>query len=140
MIIAIFETALYWQDVNAIYNLNAEINANVALIDNTGTVAGAAAEAGRCKAFNEIIDTGKFNFEGRVKSILPDNLTYTTVILDGDVSKSPFAIYQYQAGSVTVGGVTKPRISLWVDCRSPFERGCNPTSRPCLSGLGQRAR
>ena len=34
--LVIFEVGLFWQDVNAIYNLNAEINANLALINPGG--------------------------------------------------------------------------------------------------------
>ena len=49
-----------------------------------------------------------------------NNPSYDKTILDG---KEPFALYQYYANTITAGGVTKPQISLWVDCRNPFENG-----------------
>lgn len=109
--LVIFEVALFWQDVNAIYNLNAEINANVALIDpknmNIGDTCAAATKA------IEIL-------RKKDSMISMSESLYDTEILDGS---EPFAYYKYSANPITVGGTTKPQIALWVDCRNPFEDG-----------------
>lgn len=114
--LTIFEVALFWQDVNAIYNLNAEINANVALVDNSGVNLGDT-----CKAATEALNI----LEKRDSAISLTKTTYYKAILDGP---EPFALYKYSSGT-TIGSVLdeegnpKPQIALWVDCRNPFENG-----------------
>ena len=51
MTLVIFEVALFWQDVNSVYNLNQEINANVALVDNSNLNLGDS-----CPAANKALD------------------------------------------------------------------------------------
>lgn len=109
--LVIFEVALFWQDVNAIYNLNAEINANVALIDPAGMNIG-----NTCAAATKALDI----LQKRSSMISLNTPTYTKTIKYGS---EPFALYEYTASNITVGGVTKPQITMWVDCRSPFEEG-----------------
>lgn len=109
--LVIFEVALFWQDVNAIYNLNAEINANVALLDYSNMTLGST-----CTAATK----AKEILEKKGSAISLTSPTYNLEILDG---QEPFALYKYKANNITVGGVTKPQISLWVDCRNPFEDG-----------------
>ena len=111
MTLCIFEAALYWQDVNAIYNLNAEINANTALADTKNMIDGAECTAAA---------TALAFFEKRDSMISINNPTYSKTITDG---VEPFAMYRFTSPDITMGAVTKPQISLWVDCRSPFEKG-----------------
>lgn len=110
--LAIFEVAFFWQDVNAVYNLNAEINANLALIDPQGMSLG-----DRCVAANRAFDILK----KRDSMISLSSETYNTdpTIVDGD---EPFSLYEYTSTN-TVTGTGKPQIALWVDCRNPFEDG-----------------
>lgn len=119
MTLVIFEVALFWQDVNAIYNLNAEINANVALIDNSGMVLGdrctaAKTAIGILKSKSSMISLVNSSYNDMAPANDPD------LIVDGS---EPFALYKYYSNKITVGGVTKPQITLWVDCRDPFENG-----------------
>lgn len=107
--LVIFEVGLFWQDVNAIYNLNAEINANLALINPGGLNIGDTCPAAT-RALNIL--------EQRDSMISLSNQTYDTNIING---KEPFALYEFTAGSVK--NQTKPQIALWVDCRDPFEDG-----------------
>jgi hypothetical protein len=107
----IFEVALFWQDVNAIYNLNAEINANVALIEPAGMPLGST-----CSAATKALDI----LERKDSMISMNNPIYSKTTLDG---QEPFALYKYSANMITVGGNVKPQITLWVDCRNPFENG-----------------
>lgn len=109
--VVIFEVALFWQEVNAIYNLNAEINANVALQDESGLTLGDV-----CPAATKALDI----LEKRSPMISLTNQVYTKTIMDGS---EPFALYKYWANNITVGGVSKPQITMWVDCRNPFEDG-----------------
>ncbi|MDD3435851.1 MAG: hypothetical protein PHC64_01725 [Candidatus Gastranaerophilales bacterium] len=109
--LVMFETALFWQDVNSIYDLNAEINANVALSDNSNMALNST-----CTSATEALDI----LEKKDAMISMNNPAYTKTILDGS---EPFALYKYEANTITVGGVTKPQIALWVDCRNPFENG-----------------
>lgn len=109
--LVIFEVALFWQDVNAIYNLNTEINANIALKDNSNLNIGDT-----CTSAASALGI----LEKRDTMISFTNPTYTKNIMDGT---EPFALYQYWANNITVGSETKPQISLWVDCRNPFEEG-----------------
>lgn len=112
--LTIFEIALFWQDVNSIYNLNAEINANVALIDpanppmNIGDTCTAATAA-----------VNLLQKKGSMISL--SDTTYDKTIIDG---KEPFALYKYNStNTVNTDGNTTPQITLWVDCRNPFEEG-----------------
>lgn len=120
MTLVIFEVALFWQDVNAIYNLNAEINANVALIDPAtanppmaiGSRCPAALEAIRIlKTKDSMISMSKTNYNDLVGIDDPGLVLY---------GKEPFALYRY-VSDVKVNA--NPQITLWVDCRSPFEQG-----------------
>lgn len=106
----IFEVALFWQDVNAVYNLNAEINANISLINPPGMALGDT-----CGAATRALDILK----KRDSAISLTQNTYTKNILDGS---EPFALYEYTS-STQVSSVGKPQITLWVDCRNPFENG-----------------
>lgn len=109
--LVIFEVALFWQDVNSIYSLNSEINANVALVDNSSLNLGDT-----CPAATQALNI----LEKKDSMISLNNPTYIKSILDGT---EPFALYKYSANNITVGGTTKPQIALWVDCRNPFEDG-----------------
>lgn len=109
--VVIFEVALFWQEVNAIYNLNAEINANVALSDTAGMNIGDT-----CTAATKALDI----MQKKSSMISLTNPSFKKTILDGS---EPFALYKYWANSITVGGATKPQIAMWVDCRNPFEDG-----------------
>ena len=115
--LAIFEIALFWQEVNAIYNLNAEINANAALSDVSGMAMGDV-----CPAALKALEI----LEEKDSTISLNNPSYTKGIAKSggkDLGTEPFALYKYTSNNITVGGVTKPQITLWVDCRSPFEKG-----------------
>ena len=117
--LVIFETALFWQDVNSVYNLNAEINANAALADTSNMTSGS-----RCTAAT----TALAFLEKRDSMISLNNPTYNDSAAINDASlvtdgSEPFALYKFTANPITVGGVTKPQVALWVDCRSPFEKG-----------------
>lgn len=110
--LVIFEVALFWQDVNSIYNLNAEINANVATASDYRNMALGSTCSAATKA-KEIL-------EAKDSMISLNDPTYTMSTLDG---KEPFALYQYSTGTLNISGETKPQIALWVDCRNPFEDG-----------------
>lgn len=122
--LVIFEVALFWQDVNSVYNLNAEINANVALIDpknprmDLGT---------RCTAAKRAIDILKS--KDSMISLNDPSYNDSAPINDSGLvlyGKEPFALYKYSAGKIDVldsDGNKKPQVTLWVDCRSPFEDG-----------------
>ena len=113
--LVIFEVALFWQDKSAIYNLNAEINANLALIEPAGM-----SNSSTCTAALRAFDI----LQKRDSMISLNNPSYQMEIMDG---QAPFALYHYFANPITVtmdgASVTKPQISLWVDCRNPFEEG-----------------
>lgn len=112
--LVIFEVALFWQDVNSIYNLNAEINANAALLDYSNLSFGSV-----CPAADEFNPKSAISIlKAKDSMISLTDPSYTKTILDGN---EPFALYKYSAG--TVNGQTKPQIALWVDCRNPFENG-----------------
>lgn len=115
--LAIFEIALFWQEVNAIYNLNAEINANVALTTTSGMAMGDV-----CPAALRALEI----LEKKDSTISLNNPSYTKTIAQSEgqnLGQEPFALYKYTTGNITAGGVNKPQITLWVDCRSPFEKG-----------------
>ena len=106
--LVIFEVALFWQDLNSIYALNTEINANVALIDPRGMKLGD--ECTYATKALEILDK-------KDSAISLSDTTYTPNILYGT---KPFALYRYTSATTVAGN---PQISLWVDCRNPFEKG-----------------
>lgn len=110
--LVILEVALFWQDVNSIYNLNAEINANLATYSDYRNMPFGSTCTAATKAEELLI--------ARDSMISMNNPAYVKTTLDGD---EPFALYKYSANTITVGGVTKPQITLWVDCRNPFEDG-----------------
>lgn len=110
--LVIFEVAFFWQEVNAIYNLNAEINANVALKDYSGMQMGTT-----CTAAENALQI----LELRDSMISLSDPTYQKTVIDGS---EPFALYKYETiNKITSDGETKPQVALWVDCRSPFEEG-----------------
>lgn len=108
--LVIFEVALFWQDANAVYNLNAEINANVAILDYSNLKL-----TDRCPAAITAFDILK----RRDGALFLNDPTYTgnPTILDGE---EPFSLYKYTSTSQIAGN---PQVSLWVDCRNPFENG-----------------
>lgn len=127
--LVIFETALFWQDVNAIYNLNAEINANVANLDYTNLSLGdpnSGTPADVCPAATRALEILK----ARDSMISMSEQTYLTKILGGS---EPFALYEYYTDpSLTftttnekgeTQTISAPQIALWVDCRDPFQDG-----------------
>ncbi len=122
--LVIFEVALFWQDVNAVYNLNAEINANVALVDNSGMT---LIPPSTCTAAKKAIEI----LEEKDSMISMTNTTYdaTIAVIQGvEQGKEPFALYKYVSRNTIEGvldedGNPKNQISLWVDCRNPFEGG-----------------
>lgn len=129
--LAIMEVALFWQDVNAIYNLNTEINANAALLDYTGMSVGSV-----CPAANDALQPNgdpiekhsAINALKRIDSAITLNEpTYTdhvTAAANGD-GKEPFALYKFEGGPLITASNGEPahQITLWVDCRNPFEDG-----------------
>lgn len=111
--LVIFEIAFFWQEANAIYNLNTEINANVALLDYNNLTNGIVCPAA---------DTGNPNsaisiFQERDNMISLVDSTYLLTRLDG---KEPFSLYKYESTTQVSG---KPQITIWIDCRNPFEDG-----------------
>lgn len=109
--LAIFEVALFWQDVNAIYSLNADINANIALIDFHNQVGLGSTCTAATKAL-EILDK-------KDSVISLTNPTYNpNPTIDGE---EPFALYEYKSNTKLSDGTAQ--ITLWVDCRNPFENG-----------------
>lgn len=130
--LAIMEVALFWQDVNTIYNLNAEINANAALLTYDGTNLGDV-----CPAANDSknADGTYIEYHSAIatldridKAITLTNPTYTnhvTAAANGDGTTEPFVLYKFEGGpSITASnGQSARQITLWVDCRNPFEEG-----------------
>ena len=108
--LVIFEVALFWQDVNAVYDLNAKINANLALLDNTGYNLGTS-----CYAAKKALEILK-KHDNMITQIDTD---YNEFIQDGN---EPFAYYKY-VSTTKVKNQEKPLVAMWVDCRSPFEDG-----------------
>jgi len=111
--LAIFELALYWQDVNAVYSLNNEINANVALVDlkdfNMGDV---------CPA----VSVAQSILEQKDSSITLNNPVYNVLPSQSGIfpDAEPFALYKIESNTQVNGN---PQVSVWVDCRRPFENG-----------------
>lgn len=134
--LAIMEVALFWQDVNTIYNLNAEINANAALLPYTGLnvanpTTGTAANV--CPAADDSKKPdGTYRIEhsaiatlDRIDSAITlTNPTYTRDTANED-GQEPFRLYKFVGGpSITASnGESAHQITLWVDCRNPFEDG-----------------
>jgi len=135
--LAILEVALFWQDVNTIYNLNAEINANVALIEYSGMSMGSV-----CRAVDNSKDaTGAYVYPHSAMSTLEQrasaismtktNFQRNVAVINGvQQGQEPFALYVVSGGpTITpspINGVAQPptqQIQLWVDCRNPFEDG-----------------
>lgn len=113
--LVIFEVALFWQDANTIYSLNAEINANAALGDYSSRNPNMALGQ-RCPAA-----TTAFNIlQQKDAAISLNNPSYPAnpTILDG---QEPYALYKYTSTSM-VNGIY-PQVALWVDCRNPYENG-----------------
>lgn len=106
--LGIFEVALFWQDLNSIYALNTEINANAALIDTKSMNLGDA-----CTVATRGLDILK----EKDSMLSMNDPTYTAYVLDG---QEPFALYEFTSTNKVNG---KPQIALWVDCRNPFENG-----------------
>lgn len=124
MVLVMFEVALFWQDVNSIYNLNAEINANVANLNyspvynsGTGTYTGMTMGS-TCPAATTALSI----LQAKDSSITENNPTYQTQIVYG---AQPFALYRYYGGNniTATNGEVSPQVQLWVDCRNPFENG-----------------
>lgn len=111
--LVIFEVALFWQDANIIYNLNSEINANVALDDYSSKNPNMALGQ-TCSAATKALDI----LEKKDSAITLKNTTYDKTILDG---QEPYALYNYISNAKVKG--TIPQVKLWVDCRNPFENG-----------------
>lgn len=113
IVLVIMEVAFFWQDVNAIYNLNAEINANVANLKYTGM-----AEGSTCVAATEALRI----LEARAPII---SLTKSSYKLIKEEGNEPFMLYHYYGGPSLKenNGGSVPQIQMWVDCRSPFEDG-----------------
>lgn len=106
--LAIFEVAFFWQDVNAVHSLNNEINANAALIDIQGIMMGQT-----CPGAQSSVDTLKL----KDATITMTHPQYTKEILNGE---EPFALYKFDSD---IKIKDKPLVSLWVDCRNPYEDG-----------------
>jgi len=130
--LVMFEIALFWQDLNAIYSLNAEINANIANLPYTGLAMGdvcPAADETNLKSAISILKKKESRISLNDPTYAPlsieqgsDNKTPPTISAMG---KAPFAMYKYYSENTIKdsNGVEKPQISLWVDCRNPFENG-----------------
>lgn len=113
--LVIFEVSLFWQDVNSIYNLNAEINANAALMEYTGLTLGNV-----CPAADDTPKQPKSAInilKAKASSISLTDPNFVKTVLDGN---EPFALYKFTSGLVNG---TDPQMTLWVDCRNPFENG-----------------
>lgn len=126
MTLVIFEIAFFWQEVNAIYNLNAEINANVALLDYSSMANGT-----RCPAASQdsSIPNSAINiFNKRSSMISLTDSSFWLTIEDPKPPKEPFALYKYQSvnpisGQVDSNGNPMYQMTIWIDCRNPFEDG-----------------
>lgn len=106
--LVIFEVGLFWQDLNSVYSLNNEINANAALSNIKNMSMGTT-----CTAASEAFQT----LQEKDSIISMNNPSYGQSVIDG---QEPFALYLYASTNQIAG---KPQISLWVDCRNPFENG-----------------
>lgn len=130
--IAIFEVALFWQDINTIYSINTEINAKAALLDAAVMIPGQVCPV--AEQARQIVEK-KAPVVSAVALTFPKDAAHKEILDgtkinvkddDGNVTTSdePFALYKYSSNlSITEDGVTKPVATLWVDCRNPFENG-----------------
>lgn len=114
--LGIFEVSLFWQEVNAIYSLNEEIAANVALVDTSPltmhTICPAATRAVEILKLKDAIVTSHND---------PPDYTEDT---DGEDGEDPFKLYKYvSTNTVTYEGNQEPQVTMWVDCRNPYEDG-----------------
>ncbi len=114
--LCIFEVALFWQDVNSIYSLNTEINANAALVDPRSMALGSTCTAATegfelLKKKASMISMTNTNFDKEIEKINGEQQ-----------GNEPFALYKYTSTN-DVNGTSTPQITLWVDCRNPFENG-----------------
>lgn len=119
--LVMFEVALFWQDVNSIYNLNAEINANAAIQNYSGLKMKT-----RCPAATKAIEILKKR--DAMISLVETNYNDADAINDSDLivdGSEPFALYKFYGGpTITASnGEVSHQIQLWVDCRNPFEDG-----------------
>lgn len=122
--LCIFEVALFWQDTNAIYALNTEINANAALIDPKNMALGT-----RCTAAEKAIEI----LQSKDKIISINDPAYINPAAPADTNRDfvidgyePFALYKYVSNGSLIkdnNGNTHPQVTMWVDCRNPFENG-----------------
>lgn len=113
MTLCIFELALFWQDVNTIYSLNTEINANAALVDTKSLVLGS-----HCPA----AIFAKNIMEAKAPIVSMTKPTFTINMAGADYgSTEPFVLYKITSDTM-VNGVN-PLATVWVDCRNPFENG-----------------
>lgn len=110
----IFEVSVYWQEVNAVSSLNTEINANAALADTKNMEYGITCPAA-VKA--------KLVLEQRGKQISVNDPIYSFDTSE-DPGKPPFVLYKIISNTtVTTKDGIKPQVTLWVDCRNPYENG-----------------
>lgn len=121
MTLVIFEVAFFWQEANAIYNLNEEINANIATLDYSNMNMGT-----RCLAADKDNPKSAISiFKKRDSMISLTSSTYNEsldmnnpdLVVDG---REPFSLYKFTSDNKINGN---PQITLWVDCRNPFENG-----------------
>lgn len=108
--LCIFEVALFWQEVNAIYSLNTEINASAGLQDAVELNLG-----DECPAAQRALTV----LESKDNAIGLSDVNYSKIIQDGS---EPFALYRYVSINKIVS-TGDPQVTLWVDCRNPFENG-----------------
>lgn len=122
LILVILEVALFWQDVNSIYNLNAEINANVADLSYSPVASGSAYTGLKIGDTCPAAATALTILQQKGSSISLNNPTFTKEILYGT---EPFALYHYYGGAniTASNGEQSRQVQLWVDCRNPFENG-----------------
>jgi hypothetical protein len=125
--LAILEVALYWQDVNAIYNLNAEINANVALLPYRDMSMGSV-----CPAVDASTNSsGEYFYKNSALAILKKRAKMITMtdtnfnVATDDGKNQPFVLYKVTGGPLitATNGEQASQVTLWVDCRNPFEDG-----------------
>lgn len=114
--LGVFEVGLFWQEVNQVYALNEEINANVA-VENyqtlpMNTTCPAATRAIRILELKDAIITSQND---------PPSYTRDAAQEDGT---EPFRLYKYiSSNTVNTPDGPRPQVTLWVDCRNPYEDG-----------------
>lgn len=116
MTLVIFEVAFFWQEANSIYDLNAEINANVALLDYSNMPPNS-----KCPAADEANPNSAISiFKKRQSMISLTDSSYLLTITDPNPPREPFALYKYNSTTDVHG---QPQLSITIDCRNPFEDG-----------------